>query len=177
MREIRNVRVITLAAMLTAVAVILGFFKIPITSLIEIRFQSIPVKLAGMLMGPFVGGTVGILTDVLSYLVRPTGAFFPGFTITSLVTGVIFALFLYKKPFSMFRVAMAELTTGLLCSMLLNTLWLSILYKTPYLTTFMARLPKELVMLPINILIICLVSKAVHGLAEHFLEPVRSRKQ
>ena len=95
----------------------------------------------------------------------------------ALQMAVIFALFLYKKPFSMFRVAMAELTTGLLCSMLLNTLWLSILYKTPYLTTFMARLPKELVMLPINILIICLVSKAVHGLAEHFLEPVRSRKQ
>ena len=82
MSKLKDVRVLTGAAMLLAVSVILSFFKIPLTEVMEIRFANIPVAVAGMLFGPGVGGAVGALSDILGYVVRPTGPYFPGFTIT-----------------------------------------------------------------------------------------------
>ena len=72
-----NTKTLTVAAMLTAVGIVLGFFKLPINQLIEIRFGSIPIALAGMMFGPGVAGVVGALTDIGGYLVKPTGPFFP----------------------------------------------------------------------------------------------------
>ena len=49
-----------------------------------------------MLFGPGVGGAVGALSDILGYAVRPTGPYFPGFTVTAALSGVIFGLLLGK---------------------------------------------------------------------------------
>ena len=64
MSKLKNVRVLTGAAMLLAIAVILSFFKISLTEVMEIRFSNIPVAVAGMLFGPGVGGVVGALSDL-----------------------------------------------------------------------------------------------------------------
>ena len=89
MSGLKNVRVLTGAAMLLAIAVILSFFKIPLTEVMEIRFANIPVAVAGMLFGPGVGGAVGALSDILGYAVRPTGPYFPGFTVTAALTQTV----------------------------------------------------------------------------------------
>ena len=84
MEKLKDVRYLTTAGLLLAAATVLGFLKIPITQLIELRFQFLPVAMAGLLMGPAVGSMVGALTDILAYLVRPTGPYFPGFTLSSM---------------------------------------------------------------------------------------------
>ena len=90
---------LTYAAMLIAIGVILGFLKLPLNPFVELRFQQIPIAISGFLLGPFYGGAVGALTDILSYFVHPTGEFFPGFTLSSALTGVIFAVFIPRKQF------------------------------------------------------------------------------
>ena len=155
---------LTYAAMLIAIGVILGFLKLPLNPFIEIRFQQIPVAISGAFLGPFYGGAVGALTDILSYIVHPTGEFFPGFTISSALTGVIFALFMYKKPFSFVRILMASLVNSLVTSFLLNCLWLSILYNTTFSAAFLMRLPKNLIMIPVDIIIFSIVSKIVYSI-------------
>ena len=75
MQKLKNVRVLTVSAFLVAIATVLGFFKVPITELIEIRFQYLPIAVGGAMFGPAVGGVIGMLADVLGYLVKPTGAF------------------------------------------------------------------------------------------------------
>lgn len=163
MSKVSSIRVIVLAGLFTAIAVVLGGFKIPITNLVEIRFQSIPVKLAGALLGPYLGGIVGALTDILAYLVKPTGPFFPGFTLSSLATGVIFAFFLHGKKFALPRVIAAEAVITGAIGLCLNSFWLSLLYKTPFLVSVISRAPKELIMLPINIALVYGAGKAVSG--------------
>ena len=43
---------LTVSAMLLALSVILGFFKIPLTQTSEIRLQFLPVAIEGALFGP-----------------------------------------------------------------------------------------------------------------------------
>lgn len=87
-------KTLTLAALFVAIAVVLSFFKVPLTPLIELRFGALPIAAAGALLGPVVGPVVGAVSDILGYMVRPTGPFFPGFTLSAALSGLIYGLML-----------------------------------------------------------------------------------
>ena len=151
MNLLKVTKALTLAAMFTAVVIILSFFKIPLTPIIEIRFGSLPIAVAGMSLGPIVAAIIGAVIDVLGFFVKPTGPFFPGFTISGIVSGLIFGLVLYKKKLHPVRILVALVLQTLVVGIIMNTFWLDFMYiKAGFFTTLMMRLPKELVMLPIN---------------------------
>ncbi len=160
MRKLSNTKTLTVAAMLTALGIVLGFFKIPITQLIEIRFGSLPVAMSGMLFGPGVSAVVGALIDIGGYLVKPTGPFFPGFTISGAVSGIIFGLMLHGKKPTFPRIFVAQTIHTLIVGILMNSYWLSILYlKDGYLAAIISRLLKELIMIPVMTVIMYSVLK------------------
>ena len=102
------------------------------------------------------------LSDVLAYIVKPTGPFFPGFTINSILSGVIYGLTL--KPdtdgnVSIKRIVISKLICTVLINMVLNTLWLSMLYGNAFKVLFFSRLPKEIIMFPVNTLLLIAVMK------------------
>lgn len=165
MSDLKNVKVLTCSAMLLAAAVILGFFKIPVNSLVEIRFQSVPVAAAGILLGPVMGGIIGALTDVLSYIIRPTGPYFPGFTLSTAITGVIFGVMMYGRHFDIKRLAVTQVIDSAAVSFLLNSLWLAMLYGVSFTESFVMRLPKNIVMLPIDLVILFVIMKPVYKYA------------
>ncbi len=150
MKKFKSIRVLTTCAMLLAVSAIFGFFKIPISDVAEIRLQFLPVACAGMLYGAPAGALVGGLSDILCYIVKPTGPFFPGFTISSIIQGMIYGFILYNKPLSLKRVIMAQLMDTLVVSLILNPIWLMILYNNAFSVVFFSRIVKVAVMLPIN---------------------------
>ncbi len=161
MRNLRNTKTLTIAAMLSALGIVLGFFKIPINQLIEIRFGTLPIEMAGMLFGPGVAGVVGAITDVGGYLVKPTGPFFPGFTFSSIVGGIIFGLMLHNKKITFLRVLATQVVYTLIVGVILNSYWLDTLYfQNGYWATIVARLPKEIVMIPIMAVIFYSIVKA-----------------
>ncbi|GEM_PF-1928904 len=99
----KRIQKLTLASMFTALAVMLAspifsymilLFGIPA---LRIDFIPIPIILAGLILGPFYGLTVGILTDVLGYLLftHLFGAYHPGFTINLALTGLIAGLMIH----------------------------------------------------------------------------------
>ena len=155
MKKLSETKTLTLAAMLTAIGILLGFLKIPINQLIEIRFGSLPIAVAGMYLGPGIAGIIGALVDIGGFLVKPTGPFFPGFTISGVVSGIIFGLFLYGKKPTLPRVITVGVVHTAVVGILMNSYWLDMLYlKMGYINTIIYRLPKELIMLPINIIMI-----------------------
>jgi ECF transporter S component (folate family) len=158
---LRDLHVMTSAALLSAIAIILGFFKIPVTQLIEIRFSMLPIALSGCLFGPVVGGAVGMISDIGGYLVKPTGPFFPGFTITSMVSGVIFGCFLYRQKPGISRILMSQIVYTIVCGILLNSIWLSILYGNGFVAVIGARFVKEMVMIPINTIMLATIIEPV----------------
>ena len=150
MNKLRDTKTLTLAAMLTAIGIILGFFKLPINQLIEIRFGALPIAMAGMMLGPIPAAVVGALVDIGGYLVKPTGPFFPGFTISGIVSGIIFGLMLHGKKCTLPRIFAAQVVHTFIVGTIMNSYWLSLLYlKNGYLAAIVTRLPKELIMIPV----------------------------
>lgn len=58
-QELKDVKALTMTAMLLAVAVVLGFYSLQVTDFIKIGFAFLADELTGMLFGPVVGGLMG----------------------------------------------------------------------------------------------------------------------
>ena len=171
-KELKSVRTITTAAMLAAIAIILGMFSIDVGSTIRIGFSSIPNGVCAYLFGPVVGGIFAGGLDVLKYLLKPTGPFFPGLTAVVILAGVLYGCFYYKKPITFWRVLLAKFTVMLICNVLLNTLCLSVLYGKGFMVILPARVIKNLIMWPIDSMIFSSVLKALNLLG--ILKAVRT---
>jgi ECF transporter S component (folate family) len=95
---------------------------------VRIGFSGLPNQVVAYLFGPAVGGIFGAALDVIKYLIKPDGAFFPGFTVSAALGGMIYGALLYKKKVSLPRVFAAQLLVKVFVNILLNTLWLNMLY-------------------------------------------------
>ena len=173
-REFKNVRSITLMAMFGAISIILGFFSIMILDYLRVGFNFLPNIFIYYLFGPVVGPVFGGMMDVLTYLVKPMGPFFPGFTISGILNGLIYGMILYKRPLTMKRIFIANLISMLLVELPLNTYWLSILYGNAYLAMIPGRAIKEVIMLVVKTGMSFALIKGVE--ATGILEQFRGRK-
>jgi ECF transporter S component (folate family) len=118
-------------ALLIALGVLFkGYLTFMIGTALRIGLFELPIVLAGVLYGPMAGGLVGVGVDLLGYLINPGGVFFPGFTLSAALSGALPALILGKSRLraSPGAVFAAIGITQILNSLLLNALWLSILY-------------------------------------------------
>lgn len=158
-QELKDLKTLTVAAMLLAITVVLGFYRLQLTDYIRIGFDSVSKELTGMFFGPVIGCMVGGLSDIISYIIKPIGGFFPGFTISAMVAGIIYGIILYKKPLSLRRVIAANSVVTVVVNLLLNTYWLTLLYGNAFFALLPARAVKQLVMLPIDSFLFYLTAK------------------
>ncbi len=157
--ELKDVKALATTAMLLAIAVVLGFYTLQVTDFIKIGFAFIADEMTGMMFGPVVGGLMGAAADIVKYLVRPMGAFFPGFTISGALSGVIYGVILYKKPLSIKRIALANGLVMIFVNICLNTYWLTLLYGQAFMAILPARVIKQIVLFPIYVALFYGVSK------------------
>ncbi len=150
--NIRDVRTLTGSALLITIAVIIDFFRLVISNLLEISFEFLAYAVAGMLYGPIIGGMVGGISDIIQYIIRPSGPFFPGFTLNAILSGFIFGLFLYDKRITIKRVALAVLVEGIIVTLLLTPIWLSIMYGAKIFA--LPRIIKFVAMFPLRVALI-----------------------
>ena len=107
---------------------------------VRLGFGSIPIIFSGMILGPLAGAFIGIVADLLGILISPQGAFHPGLTLSSALTGLIPGLVvLILKNRGFLAALISNLLVYLIVSLALNTLWISQLYGTPYLVLLPTR--------------------------------------
>jgi ECF transporter S component (folate family) len=82
------------------------------------------------------------------------GLYFPGFTFSAFVAGIIYGSLLHEKQPSMRRVILACTFILLFVDLFLNTIWLTFLYHKAAQTFLLSRLIKGTIMLPIQSVII-----------------------
>ena len=134
LREFKKLNVVAFCGMMCAVAMALNMVaSITVGPYIRIGFSGLP----------------------------PEGAFFPGFTVSAILGGVIYGALLYKKKLQIGRVFAAQLLVKVFVNILLNTLWLNMLYGKAFLAILPGRLVSNAVMLPIDTAIMFFMLQAV----------------
>lgn len=151
---------IAVLSLLTACEIVLSRFLSINAWNIKIGLNFVPVVLAAMLYGPIASAAVAAMGDFLGAVLFPIGAYFPGFTLTAFLTGVVFGLFL-KKTRKLLNILCAVLINQLVLSLLLNTLWISVLYGSPYGPLLVTRLVQTGILVVVQVLVIQLLGKSL----------------
>ena len=115
---------ITMSAVFIALYFVLDRFTAINLLANQYKLSFIPLITASVLLGPIWGMAVGGLGDLVSALIMPTGAYFPGFTIVSALMGLTFGLLCHKKT-SVPRALLAAFLCQGIGALVLNTLNLS----------------------------------------------------
>jgi ECF transporter S component (folate family) len=151
LKEFKRTKTIVVCGMMAALAIVLGLVAtIQIGNYVRIGFSGLPNRIVDFLFGPVVGCFFGGALDVLKYIIKPTGPYNIGFTISAMASGIIYGSLLYKKPVSLKRIVLAEFLVKFFINCLLNTYWLSILYGNAFTVLFPLRALKNLIMWPID---------------------------
>lgn len=162
MRKTKNsTETLVLMGILIATEIILARFLSISAWNIKIGFAFVPVVVAALLLGPLQAGIVAALGDFIGAILFPIGAYFPGFTLTAFLMGIVFGFFLHKQQTTV-TILSAVAINQLILSLLLNTLWISILYHAPYDVLLLTRIVQCAVLAPVQIVMIRLISKGLH---------------
>lgn len=161
----RNKKII-LAAILLAMLIILSRFLSIKTPILKISFAFIPTLLCAIWLGPKWSVLLNVLGDVIGATLFPTGPYFVGYTISTVLAGLIYGLLLYKKEADTYtdkqfilRVILAVCIVAIVVNLGLNTLWTSITSGKAFLVLLGTRVVKELIMVPIRILVILFIER------------------
>lgn len=159
--ELKNLRSLVGMSMLLALSVVLSFFSIQLTESVKLSIGFIVTAMLGMLYGPVAGAFAAGTGDLIKYLIKPTGPYFFGYTLTAMLGGIIYGMFFYKSKCTVGRAITAKCSVTLLLNCLLNTYWTHLLYGSPFLTLVIPRTIKNLITLPFEIILLYLTLTAV----------------
>lgn len=163
--EFKNIRSMVVAAMLIALDLALKLAtNIVITDDLKISFAFVAMASIGMLYGPTVGFAAGMITDILGFMIKPTGAFDIRFTLIEAIGGLLYGLFLYNAQNDRWfipRIIAAKTTVVVICNFWLTTWALSSLMGRGFLALFPARAVKSIIQLPLDIVILAVLLPAI----------------
>lgn len=135
------------------------------TSIHRIGFGFVPIVIAAVFYGPVGAGFVGVASDLVGAALFPKGPFFPGFTLTALLGGMIFGFFLYqinqekRAVRAGMRIIIAVVLHQLVLALFLTTYWLHLLSHNNYLGLLSFRVPQCVLLTAIEIVTIFLLVK------------------
>ena len=165
----RNKKII-LSAVLLAMLIVLSRFLSIKTPIVKISFSFVPTMLCAIWLGPKWTILLNVLGDLIGATLFPTGPYFVGYTISTLISGFIYGIFLYQKEENSYttkqfviRLILSTTLVAVIVNMGLNTLWTSITTGKAFLVLLSARIIKEIVMIPIHVIVMLFIEKALRN--------------
>ena len=92
-----DTRSITALGLLVAVEIVLSRFCSINAWDLKIGFSFLPVAVAAMRLGPLEAAVVAAVSDFVGAVLFPIGAYFPGFTLTAFLSGLVFGWLLHRR--------------------------------------------------------------------------------
>ena len=175
--NVSRVKKIVLAGIFLALLIVLSRFLSIKTPILKISFAYVPVYLAGIILGPTFSTIIEGLGDLVGATLFPMGPFFIGYTISAVINGFIYGALLHKrfkadisdKNF-IIRLVIASFLQLILIDGILNTIWISITGGKSFWVLVPVRMTKELIMIPIQVISIFLLEKALRPAINRFLK-------
>jgi ECF transporter S component (folate family) len=158
----KSVRALTLAAMLTAMSVVIGIFCKSFLNfgggLIRITFENLPIILSGILFGPLVGAVVGVATDLISYFLSPQ-IYPPNFIVMfgaamiGFLSGLVSKVIIRKRGYA--QIIVAVVSAHVVGSMIIKTIGLFQFFQWAVVW----RIPLYIVIAAVEMMVLCLLYK------------------
>ena len=150
--------------------IILSRFLSIKTPIVKISFGFVPTMLCAIWLGPKWTVLLNVLGDIIGATLFPTGPYFIGYTISTAIAGFIYGVFLYKKEIDSYsdkkfliRLIFSTVLVAVIVNMGLNTLWTSITSGKAFMVLFATRIVKQLIMIPIHVIIIFFIEKSIRN--------------
>lgn len=177
--ELRNVRVLAFAGLVCAMAVVLESMPIFLMGpSLKIYFSFLAVSLGCMCYGPLVGMMAGAVIDSVGFLISSFGEpYFPGFLLTSILSGLLYGLVLYRRKPTVWRIILLRLIINYGSNVLLGSVWKAMLYGKGYLYYATTGLVKNTLLLPLEVFLTWVVLSAAvrYGLDRKYIHGVTVR--
>jgi ECF transporter S component (folate family) len=172
--EFKNLKSVVTAALLIALHTVLAVFvSIQVTESLRISIAFIANVVIGCLYGPVMGLFCGAVGDIVQFVIKPTGPYFPGWTLSAALACFIYGMFFYKhfpakKSYnkgqairSFLHIDIAFLVRTILAialdivvvNILLGTYWVNLMYGKGFWFYFSTRFAKNMIQLPINVIL------------------------
>lgn len=157
---LKTTRFLVLTALLMALRIVVGSLFVPVGENLRVYASFFVVGLTGLICGPWLAGLSGFGADILGYFLFPSGAFFPGYTLSAMASGFLYALAFYRRPITLPRVLFGKLAVSLGVNVALGSCWSAILYGKGYLYYLAKSVVKNALLLPAETLLLFVFFKA-----------------
>lgn len=155
-----SIKAMTVAAMLTAISVIIGIICKNFLNfgggLFRITFENLPIIMSGILYGPIVGGLVGVASDLVSYLLSsqiypPNLIVTAGAAAVGVISGAVSRYVVKRKGRG--QIIVSGAIAHVVGSMIIKPIGLYTFYGALVLW----RIPLYLIIAPIEISLLCIL--------------------
>ena len=126
--------------------------------------------------GPKYSAIIAGLGDLIGALLFPFGPYFPGFTISSALMGLVYGILLYKKPGEerkdfkfIIQLTISSIIVLGAIKILLEAAFLNVLYGKAYFAVIASRFVTEAIMLPTQVITIFILEKALRPFTKKYL--------
>lgn len=162
-KEIKKAKNIALCSMLIALSVLSSYLlTLYPTAYLKISVSFVFVSIAAMKYGPAIAGIIAAISDIISFISKPIGAFIPALTLTCALGGIIAGLFLYKNKTSIWRIIVLRVLLLTFVSTLLDTYILStVLSDSIFTELLVSRAIKNAIALPIEVVLMVITLNLV----------------
>ena len=174
--EISKSKKIVLSAMLLAILLVLSRFLSIKSTFLVISFSFVPMMLSAIYLGPKYSTLICALGDLIGALLFPFGPYFPGFTVSAGLMGLVYGIFLYKKPGKeksdlkfIISLIISSIIVLIGIKIFIEAAFLNILYGKAYFAVIASRIVTQAIMLHIQVVIIFFLEKSLRPFAIKYL--------
>lgn len=170
-----KIKKIILSGLLLGLLLVLSRFISIKTPILVISLSFLPIMMSAYLLGPIYSCLIAALGDLIGALLFPFGEYFVGFTIIQGLVGLVYGLILYNKKelYSgkalLFRLIISSTIVLGIIELLLMSIMLHFLYGNAFIAIITTRLITKLIMLPIQVIVMYLLSKYIGPLSKKYL--------
>ncbi|MBQ1319679.1 MAG: folate family ECF transporter S component [Solobacterium sp.] len=159
--KLRQTKYLAIMATMIALKAVLANFSIPLSETLRINFGYMVTSVEAAVVGPVAGMVSGAVSNTVNFMIRPSGTFFIGYTISAMLGELFYGLFFYRRRITLPAIIGAKVSVNYLINVLLGSLWSSMLYSNGYLYYAGKSVIKNTVMLPVEITLLYLIFKMV----------------
>jgi len=192
-KEMKYLLTIVVCGLMAALAIVLSTTaSFYITDNIKIGVSGLPNRVVDYLFGPVVGCIFGGVMDIVKFFIKPDGAFFPGYTLTAMLGGLIYGTFFYRIHINqpkddristlilanlkaILLIFIAEVLVKVFCNMGLNTIWSAMFTGKAFLALLPTRILKNLIQIPVDTILHFVLIKMVQQLKRYLFPDGKMR--